>query len=336
MSAAYQRRAISRRKFPESKERDEQCQLIMSDTYTSLSKQWMSARKSENPPKELEMDFVAHTSTCKPSAKCQFGSRIHVVEPSSSSSSSSLSSPTICALNRDISPEKSQAACGHALEDEEDAECRFYVVFEITRGESKNMIDAKLLQLERDLTFLWLRQCTKSNLKPADLPLLGIVAFAGIATPLDNASSVIAQKLEKNPERWPLLMQLVADRRLLAFVEQPSLFETISISTNASPTSPAIAAEVLKREKLRTRKEEMSVKKEEMSVKKEEMAMMRVQIETAKELGQVDLVEQLSELLLGMLRPDPPVVSSTNRLNNNRGRRHGRGRGKGKSQPEQH
>lgn len=228
---------------------------------------------------------------------------------------------------RDISPDKSQAAHTQARVDEEGtAERRFYVVFEVTRGQNKNTIDEKLLQLERDLTFLLLRQRALLKIETSDLTLLDVVAYAGIATPQDKASFIIGEKLSENRTKWPLLMQLVVERRFLVFVGQPSLFETISLSTsNASPTDPGIAAERLKREQLLTQIE-VDAKK-----KKEEMLMLRAQIDAARDLGKDDLVQQLSSQLERLCQPIPHLLPCHSSKRGGRRPHSHRGRGRGKS-----
>jgi hypothetical protein len=273
VSVTYQQREHSRRKFLE----DDHSQPLMHATFNALSQEWKKSWKQKQPPQELEMDFVAHSST-PPTANCDFGTnRLQVVKQPSSSSSSSSSSSTSSASSSsqydDISPGKLQPANDHVRNGEsDDAARRFYVVFEITRGTAKFAIRDKLLQLERDLTFLLLRHCEKHDTAAT---ILDIVSYAGIAFSADNALDSVQKLLRTHHGAltWPHLTRLASQGRLLVFIGQPTLFDIVSVSTNMSPISPAIAAERLKREKIMTRRQEVELKKEEVELKMKEIAL---------------------------------------------------------------
>lgn len=72
--------------------------------------------------------------------------------------------------------------------------------FRDIQGENHQTLEAKALQLERDVTFLWQRQCSfqKGASVCATTSALNVVAYAGIATPIDGAAVLLAEMPKKS------------------------------------------------------------------------------------------------------------------------------------------
>jgi hypothetical protein len=283
----------------------------------------------------IEIDFLAHTPTVP--CKRSFGSRISVVSCTSLSSSlpcSSSSSSSLPAVH--ISPFRAKKP-DHIVDiDVNLDEPVFYVVFEITRGESKNIEEEKMRQLERDLNFLKMRQEATT--------VLDCVAYAGLALSHDGGIVKVSELLAEHPHKYPLLSELCSMQRLLVFTGPVSLFETISLTSSAS-TSTAIVAEQLKREEMKTIAE---CKREEMKtiaeMKREDLKTLMEFIAAAQAIGDTELANKLTLQLkstsmsascetAGFVphsdQQRKPVVKLPRRnRGGKRGRGHGRGRGR--------
>jgi hypothetical protein len=213
-------------------------------------KAWVHVGKGRNVPELFEMDFLGHTATA-PHPDLQFGERITRISPSSSAStpSSSASASLSSASDRvDISPGKSKLA-DHLADTDTDPLPAFYVPFEIMSGKSKNAITEKLLQLERDISFLVARHRTKSvSSKARTATARDIVSYAGIATLQDAGVERIIEVLNSKVTCFPMLCELRDSGQLLTFIGVPSLFEFVSESGDGSLHSREIKKEKLKRE----------------------------------------------------------------------------------------
>ena len=136
--------------------------------YSSLNEEWKSQWECKEPPDEIEMDFVAHTVSA-PVSQQAFGQRLVRVNTTVASNTHYKSTSAIM----DISPGKSMVAESVDDPDTVEGKPRYYVVFEITRGKSKGTLKDKLLQLERDVTFLLERKRPHLKDKLSILDIVG-------------------------------------------------------------------------------------------------------------------------------------------------------------------